>query len=201
MAYGYPKPLEALARALGRLPGVGPRTAARMAFWALRAPAEHVREISEALVAAREGVRPCRACGALAEGDRCAVCADPARDRATVCVVEHPQDVLAFERVGTFRGLYHVLGGAIAPLDGVHPEDLRIEPLVARVREGVVEVILATDPNTDGETTALYVADRIREAAPGVRITRLAHGLPVGGDLEYADALTLGKALEGRRSA
>lgn len=116
-----------------------------------------------------------------------------------ICVVETPQDVLAFERTGTYRGLYHVLGGAIAPLEGVHPEDLAIEPLLRRAKEGVAEVVLATDPNTEGEATALYVAERLREAAPGVKVTRIAHGLPVGGDLEYADALTLGKALEGRR--
>lgn len=199
IVHGHPKPLEDLVRALGRLPGVGPRSAARMAFWALRAPAEAVREIASALLAVRERVRPCATCGALTEDDPCPICADPGRDRSAICVVEEPADVVAFERAGTYRGLYHVLGGAIAPLDGVHPEDLRIESLLRRAQDAVAEVILATDPNVEGEATALYVAERLREAAPRVRVSRLAHGLPVGGDLEYADALTLGKALEGRR--
>jgi recombination protein RecR len=171
-----------------------------MAFWVLRAPDEAVREIADALLAARERVRPCATCGAFTEADPCPICADAGRDRSAICVVEAPADVIAFERAGTYRGLYHVLGGAIAPLDGVHPEDLRIEALLRRVEAGAVaEVILATDPNTEGEATALYVAERLREEAPRVRVSRLAHGLPVGGDLEYADALTLGKALEGRR--
>ncbi len=190
-------PVERLIDAFTRLPGIGPKTAARLAYFLLRAPDEVALELAEAIKALKERVHYCRRCFNVAEGDLCPICADPTRDQRTICVVEEPLDVVALERSGAYRGVYHVLHGVINPLENVGPEDLRIKELVERVRqEDVEEIILATNPNMEGEATAMYIA-RLLEPF-GVRITRLAHGLPVGGDLEYADQQTLARALEGR---
>jgi recombination protein RecR len=194
----YPEPVARLIEALQRLPGVGPKTAQRMTFFLLKRPIEEVRELADALVAVKERIVYCRTCFNVTDEDPCRVCADPARDGGMLCIVEEPNDLLAMERTGEFRGRYHVLLGALSPLDGVGPEDLKIRELLARLDAGgTTEVILATNPNVEGEATALYLAKLLRPL--GVRITRLARGLPVGGDLEYADQVTLSKALEGRR--
>jgi recombination protein RecR len=189
--------VENLVAQLTRLPGVGARTAQRLAFHILQRPAEEALALAGALTDVKERVRFCRECGNLTEEELCAICSDPRRDRSTICVVEQPVDVISLERTHEFRGLYHVLGGALSPLDGVDPSDLRIDELAQRIgANGVQEVVLATNPNMTGEATAAYVADRLRGQ---VRVTRLASGLPVGGDLEYADEVTLGRAFTGRR--
>jgi recombination protein RecR len=189
--------VQNLVAQLTRLPSVGTRTAHRLAFHLLRAPKEEALALAEAIVEVKERVRFCRECGNLTEDDVCAICADARRDRTLICVVEQPVDLISVERTAEYRGLYHVLGGALSPLDGVEPENLRIDELLRRVeRNGVEEVVLATNPNMTGEATAAYLADRLRGR---VRVTRLASGLPVGGDLEYADEVTLGRALAGRR--
>ena len=188
--------VENLVTQLTKLPSVGRRTAQRLAFHLLSAP-EDALELARAIEDVRMHVRFCRECGNLTEEELCGVCADARRDRTVICVVEQPVDVVSVERTGEFRGLYHVLGGALSPLDGVEPADLRIDGLLSRVeRDGVTEVVLATNPTMTGEATAAYLADRLRGK---VQVTRLASGLPVGGDLEYADEVTLGRALEGRR--
>jgi recombination protein RecR len=189
--------VENLVAQLTRLPGVGQRTAQRLAFHMLRVPKEEALALAAAIVEVKERVRFCRECGNLTEEELCAICTDQRRDHSLVCVVEQPADLVSIERTHEYRGLYHVLGGALSPLDGVDPEHLRIDELLGRVeRNGVVEVVLATNPNMTGEATAAYLADRLRGR---VRVTRLASGLPVGGDLEYADEVTLGRALSGRR--
>jgi recombination protein RecR len=189
--------VENLVAQLQRLPGVGARTAQRLAFHILQRPKDEVLALSAALAEVKERVRFCNECGNLTEDETCAICLDSRRDRALICVVEQPVDVVSLERTHEYRGLYHVLGGALSPLDGVEPGDLRIDELFGRVeRNGVQEVVLATNPNMTGEATAAYLADRLRGR---VRVTRLASGLPVGGDLEYADEVTLGRALSGRR--
>jgi recombination protein RecR len=189
--------IENLVAQLTRLPGVGTRTAHRLAFHLLRAPKDEALELAAALRDAKERVRFCSECGNWTEEETCEICRDVRRDRSLICVVEQPADVLSLERTHEYRGLYHVLGGALSPLDGVDPEDLRIDELLHRVEgDSVVEVVLATNPNTTGEATASFIADRLRDR---VRVTRLASGLPVGGDLEYADEVTLGRALSGRR--
>ena len=190
--------VDNLVAQLTRLPGIGTRTAQRLAFHLLAAPADEANAIGLAIADVKERVRPCRECGNLTEEELCAVCSDPRRDRTVICVVEQPVDVLSLERTHEYRGLYHVLGGALSPLDGVDPGDLRISLLVDRVQNGVEEVVLATNPTMTGEATAAYLADRLRDR---VAVTRLASGLPVGGDLEYADEVTLGRALAGRRPA
>jgi recombination protein RecR len=191
--------VENLVAQLTRLPGVGQRTAQRFAFHLLRTPKDEALELAAALTDAKERVRFCVDCGNWTEDETCEICRDSRRDRSVICVVEQPADVLSLERTHEYRGLYHVLGGALSPLDGVDPEDLRIDQLFRRVEgNGVVEVVLATNPNTTGEATASFIADRLRDR---VRVTRLASGLPVGGDLEYADEVTLGRALAGRREA
>jgi recombination protein RecR len=191
--------VENLVAQLTRLPGIGTRTAQRLAFHLLSTPQEEALALARAVEEVKERVRFCRECGNLTEDEVCAICVDPRRDRTVVCVVEQPVDVVSLERTHEFRGLYHVLGGALSPLDGVEPSDLRIEGLLRRVQQGEVEeVVLATNPNMTGEATAAYLADRLRDR---VRVTRLASGLPVGGDLEYADEVTLGRALAGRRPA
>jgi recombination protein RecR len=191
--------IDNLVAQLTRLPGVGTRTAHRLAFHLLRAPRDEALELASALQEAKERVRFCVDCGNWTEEETCEICRDARRDRSVICVVEQPADVLSLERTHEYRGLYHVLGGALSPLDGVDPEDLRIDELFRRVEsDGVVEVVLATNPNTTGEATASFLADRLRNR---VRVTRLASGLPVGGDLEYADEVTLGRALSGRREA
>ena len=189
--------VDNLIAQLSRLPGVGTRTAQRLAFHILSTRPEEALELARAIEDVKSRVRFCRECGNLTEDELCAVCSDQRRDRTIICVVEHPVDVVSVERTGEYRGLYHVLGGALSPLDGVEPADLRIDGLLARVAQnGVTEVVLATNPTMTGEATAAYVADRLREK---VQVTRLASGLPVGGDLEYADEVTLGRALAGRR--
>jgi recombination protein RecR len=189
--------VDNLVAQLTRLPGVGTRTAQRLAFHLLRVPVEEAIALASAIEEVKERVRFCRECGNLTEDDVCAICRDARRDHAVICVVEQPADLISIERTAEFRGLYHVLGGALSPLDGVEPEHLRIDELLRRVeRNGVEEVVLATNPNMTGEATAAFLADRLRGRA---RVTRLASGLPVGGDLEYADEVTLGRALAGRR--
>ena len=189
--------VENLVAQLTRLPGIGARTAQRLAFHILQKPPEEALALAAALTEVKERVRFCRECGNLTEEALCGICTDTRRDRSLICVVEQPVDVISLERTHEFRGLYHVLGGALSPIDGVDPSDLRIDELLGRVDEhGVQEVVLATNPNMTGEATAAFVADRLRGR---VRVTRLASGLPVGGDLEYADEVTLGRALTGRR--
>jgi len=189
--------IDNLVAQLTRLPGIGSRTAQRLAFHLLQVPKQEAQALAEAIQEVKERVRFCRECGNLTEEETCAICRDARRDHTVICVVEQPVDLLSVERTAEYRGLYHVLGGALSPLDGVEPEHLRIDELVARVsRNGVTEVVLATNPNMTGEATAAYLADRLRGR---VRVTRLASGLPVGGDLEYADEVTLGRALAGRR--
>ena len=189
--------VDNLVAQLTRLPGIGTRTAQRLAFHLLQVPKQEALALAEAIADVKERVRFCRECGNLTEEELCAICVDARRDRTTICVVEQPVDLVSLERTAEFRGLYHVLGGALSPLDGVEPEHLRIDELLHRVEaNGVVEVVLATNPNMTGEATAAYLADRLRGR---VRVTRLASGLPVGGDLEYADEVTLGRALSGRR--
>ena len=189
--------VQNLVAQLTRLPGVGQRTAQRLAFHILRAPKEEALALAAAIAEVKERVRFCRECGNLTEEEVCAICLDTRRDHSVICVVEQPVDLISVERTAEFRGLYHVLGGALSPIDGVDPSDLRIDELIQRVeRNGVEEVVVATNPNMTGEATAAYLADRLRGR---VRVTRLASGLPVGGDLEYADEVTLGRALAGRR--
>jgi recombination protein RecR len=193
-----PGSLTRLMDELGRLPGVGPKTAQRLSFYLLRAPRDSVERLAGALVELKARIRFCSECFFIAEGDRCAICQSPRRDASLLCVVEEPLDVLAIERTGEYHGRYHVLHGAISPIDGVGPGELKIAELVARLRrEPVVEVILATDPDMEGEATAAYLAEQL--APLRVRTSRLAHGLPVGGELEYADELTLARAFAGRR--
>jgi recombination protein RecR len=193
-------PLQRLVIELGKLPGVGQRTAQRLAFHILRASGEDAAALAEAIRDVKEKITLCEVCFNLAEGPRCTVCLDERRDAELICVVEEPGDVIPIERTHEYRGRYHVLGGALSPIDGVEPEDLKLAQLYARVDAGVREVILATNPTTTGEATALHVAAALHERAPDVSVTRLASGLPVGGDLEYADELTLGRAFVGRRA-
>ena len=191
--------VENLVTQLTKLPGIGRRSAQRLAFHILSTRPEDALELSRAIEEVKARVRFCRECGNLTEQEVCDVCTDARRDRSVICVVEQPVDVVSVERTGEYRGLYHVLGGALSPLDGVEPRDLRIDRLLERAGDGVVEeVVLATNPTMTGEATAAYLADRLRDR---VSVTRLASGLPVGGDLEYADEVTLGRALAGRRPA
>ena len=184
---------------LGRLPGVGPKSAQRIAFHLLAAEPADVRRLAEVLLEVKAKVRFCRVCGNVAEADECRICQDPRRDVSVICVVEEPKDVVAVERTREFRGRYHVLGGAISPIEGIGPDDLRVKELMTRLADGTVtELILATDPNLEGEATATYLARLVKPM--GLTVSRLASGLPVGGDLEYADEVTLGRAFEGRRS-
>jgi recombination protein RecR len=198
-------PIQDLIDELARLPGIGPKSAQRVAFHLLKVPANDVRRLADALVEAKEKVRLCRICFNLADGELCGYCADPRRDGSMICVVQEPPDVIALEKTREFRGLYHVLQGSISPIEGIGPEDLRVAELLERIRgtgapdeTRVEEIILATNPNIEGEATAMYLA---RLLIPiGLKVTRLASGLPVGGDLEYADEVTLGRAIEGRRA-
>jgi recombination protein RecR len=187
-----------LIEQLTRLPGIGEKTAGRLAFHILRADRQYAQDLADALVAVKDETRLCSVCFALTETDPCPICTDPGRVADAICVVEEPADLLAVERAREFRGRYHVLHGTLAPLDGIGPDELKIQPLMVRLRDGGVrEVILATNPTAEGEATALYLARLIKPL--GLRVTRIAHGIPVGGDLEYADVMTLGRALEGRR--
>ena len=198
MAY-YPEPVARLIDALQRLPGIGPKTAQRLTFFLLKRPVEEVRELSASLMAVKEQIGYCSTCFNVTDQDPCRICSDPARDNNLLCVVEEPNDLLAMERTGEYKGRYHVLLGALSPLDGVGPDDLKVRELLVRLDAGggTTEIILATNPNVEGEATALYLAKLLRPL--GLRVTRIARGLPVGGDLEYADQVTLSKALEGRR--
>ena len=191
-------PVARLVDEFHRLPGIGPKTAQRLAYYLIRMPEEQARSLAEAVLAVKEQVVLCSHCYNITEVDPCAICGDPARDRATVCVVEEPLDAVALERTDTYQGLYHVLHGVISPMNGIGPDQLKIQPLMERLRAGQVrEVILATNPNLEGEATAMYIN---RLVAPlGLSVTRPARGLPVGGDLEYADEVTLGRAIEGRQ--
>jgi recombination protein RecR len=194
----YEGPVQDLIDELGRLPGVGPKSAQRIAFHLLAADPGDVTRLVAALQRVKDEVRFCRVCGNVAEADECRICRDARRDLAVICVVEEPKDVVAIERTHEFHGRYHVLGGAISPIDGVGPDDLRVRELMVRLQDGsVTELILATDPNLEGEATATYLARLVKPM--GLRVTRLASGLPVGGDLEYADEITLGRAFSGRR--
>lgn len=196
----FAPPVNRLITELARLPGIGQRTAQRLAFHLLRVSDEDALPLADAIREVKETVGLCEACFNLAVGPRCRICEDERRDPATICVVEQPSDVIPIERTNEFSGRYHVLGGALSPIDGVDPEDLHMDELARRVGEGEVrEVVVATNATTTGEATALYIADLLRERSPEVAVTRLASGLPVGADLEYADEVTLGKALQGRR--
>ena len=196
--HGVAEPIQRLIEALERLPGIGPKSASRLAFYMLRMPEDQVQDLADAIATLKENIVYCSRCQNLSQTDPCAICSDPARDQHLVCVVEDPLDVVAIERTGAYKGLYHVLHGAINPVEGVGPEDLRVDALLERLeREPIEEVVIATNPNMEGEATAMYLARLLHPK--GVRVTRLARGLPVGGDLEYADEVTLSRALEGRR--
>jgi len=197
----YAPPVQRLITELSKLPGVGGRTAQRLAFHLLRASEDDALALAEAIREVKERIGLCEICFNLADGPTCRICADERREPDVICVVEEPSDVISIERTHEFRGRYHVLGGALSPIDGVDPEDLKISELYARVRDGGIrEVVIATNPTTTGEATSLHIAGGLREIAPDVSVTRLASGLPVGADLEYADELTLGRALSGRRA-
>jgi recombination protein RecR len=194
----YEGPIQDLVDELNRLPGIGPKSAQRRAFYIVKSQADDARRLADAITRAKDRTRFCRECFGVSEGELCRYCSDPSRDPTMVCVVEEPKDVTAVEKAGVVKGRYHVLGGAISPMQGIGPDDLRVQELLDRVgRNGVTEVILALNPNLEGNATAMYVAGLLKPL--GVRVTRLASGLPVGGDLEYADEITLGQALEGRR--
>ena len=198
MASTYTAPVQTLIDELGRLPGIGPKSAQRIAFHLLKIPADDVARLAHAITDAKARVRFCERCFNVAETALCPICNDDARDSSVVCVVEESRDIVAIERTGEFRGRYHVLLGAMSPLEGIGPEQLKIRELLTRIEpEGITEIIICTNPNTEGEVTAMYLARLLKPL--GLTITRIASGLPVGGDLEYADELTLGRALEGRR--
>ena len=197
----FSPPVNRLITELAKLPGIGQRTAQRLAFHILRVPEQEALGLAEAVKEVKERVGLCEVCFNLAEGPRCLICQDARRDQSVICVVEEPADVVPIERTNEYRGLYHVLGGALSPIDGVDPEDLKISELVQRVRDGdVSEVVIATNPTTSGEATGFFIAEALRALDKDVTVTRLASGLPVGADLEYADEITLGKALAGRRA-
>jgi len=197
MAY-YPEPVARLIEALQRLPGIGPKTAQRLTFFLLKRPTDEVASLADSLTQLKALIVHCQVCFNVTQEDPCRICRDPRRDGRLLCVVEEPNDLLALERTGEFRGRYHVLLGALSPLDGIGPEDLKVRELLSRLeREPVEEIILATNPSVEGEATAIYLGKLLKPFA--TRITRIARGLPVGGDLEYADEVTLSKALEGRR--
>jgi len=198
MANVYAPPVQELIDELGRLPGVGPKSAQRIAFYLLKAEKVDALRLAHAITEAKERVTFCQTCFNIAEGTECALCGDDRRDRSLLCVVEEPRDIVAVEKTQEFSGRYHVLQGAISPIEGIGPEQLRIKELLARLgAEGIAEVILCTNPNLEGEATAMYLSRLLQDL--DVKVTRIASGLPVGGDLEYADELTLGRALEGRR--
>ena len=194
----YARPVERLITELSKLPSIGPKSAQRIAFHIIRGRKDDALGLAEALKEVKERIKPCRRCFNLTEGEECEICRDARRDRSAICVVEDPYDIGPIERTNEYRGLYHVLGGALSPLDGIEPEDLRIAELVERIeKEGTKEIVIATNPNTTGEATAMFIAQEVRDLP--VRVTALASGLPVGGDLEYADEITLGRAFAGRR--
>jgi recombination protein RecR len=192
-----PAPIQLLTEALGRLPGIGPRSAERLALYIAQADSSAVKHLAQTLTEARERIRTCAICGALTETDPCTICSDTRRDAATLCLVEHPVDIFTMEKSGTYRGKYHVLGGKISPLNGIGPEDLRIAELEKRLGHGVTEVILALSTDVEGDATGFYLAKRL--TGKGAKVTRIAYGLPAGSGLEFADEVTLTRALEGRR--
>ena len=196
--YSAAEPVGKLVEEFHKLPGIGPKMAQRLTYYLVRMPEDEARSLAEAVLAVKERIVLCSTCYNITESDPCHLCSDPARDQSRICVVEEALDVLALERTGVYKGLFHVLHGVISPMNGIGPDDLRIQPLLGRLRDGAVtEVILATNPNLEGEATSMYIHKLISPL--GVRVTRLARGLPVGGDLEYADDVTLGRALEGRQ--
>jgi recombination protein RecR len=198
MIYRIPEPVERLANEFSRLPGIGPKSALRIALYIVKSEKNDASELASSIVKAKELIRHCSICGNLTEKDICTICSSSDRDRSVICVVENPQDVIAVESSGEFNGLYHVLMGSLSPLDGIGPGDLTIEKLIKRVKEDdVKEVILATDPNVEGEVTATYIKDLLKGIS--LKVTCLARGIPIGGNLEYADGVTLGRAIEGRR--
>lgn len=197
MSPRYPKPLARLVEELVRLPGIGPKTAQLLAFFLISQSPGEVESLAESMVEAKRRIRYCSQCFHLTEEDPCAICSDPKRNKKFICVVEEPRDVIAMERTKSFDGVYHVLHGSISPLEGIGPNQLKVKELVARIGPDVEEVVLATDPNVEGEATAMYLARLLKPI--GVKVTRMAHGMPVGSDLEYVDEVTLSKALEGRR--
>lgn len=194
----YAKPLSRLIGELSKLPGIGGKSAQRLAFHILSLEDEEAFHLADAIVEAKKNMKYCSICGNLTDVDPCAYCSDPSRDKSVICVVESPRDVSAMERIREFNGQYHVLHGAISPMDGIGPDDINLKQLIVRLQqEDIKEVILATNPNIEGEATAMYISRLIKPA--GIKVTRIAHGIPVGGDLEYADEVTLSKAMEGRR--
>lgn len=193
----FARPLSELIAQLERLPGIGPKSAQRLAFHVLRMPVDDVRRLAESLTRARESLRLCSTCQNVSEGETCEVCSDPRRDDSVICVVSEPRDIAAMERIHEYKGRYHVLHGLLSPMDGIGPEHLKVRELLERLRNDVAEVIVATNPTVEGDTTALYLARLIKPL--GVKVTRLAHGMPVGGELDYADTATLLSALEYRR--
>ncbi len=197
MAAAYPPSLTALIEEFEKLPGIGHKSAVRLAFHMMKVPEEKARRFAQAVLDARVSVRLCESCQNLTDERICSICSDPSRDRSTICVVESPKDLAAMEKTREYRGLYHVLHGALSPIDGVGPEDLKIKELMARLTPEVTEVIMATNPTVEGEATAMYLSRLVKPL--GVRATRIAHGIPVGGDIEFADEMTLARAMEGRR--
>ena len=195
----YPRALNKLINELGKLPGIGGKTAQRLAFHILSLSDYEAESLADAIVSAKKNLRYCSECGNLTDQDKCLICSDATRDRSVICVVETPQDVMAMERIREYRGLYHVLHGAISPAEGIGPNDINLKSLITRLQasDEVKEIIIATNPNIEGEATAMYISRLIKPA--GIKVTRIAHGIPVGGDLEYADEVTLLKAIEGRR--
>jgi recombination protein RecR len=194
----HSKSLQRLISALHRLPGIGPKSAQRLAFHILKSSRAEANELAQAILGAKEKMKSCSVCGNITDSDPCSICDDSTRDGSTICVVEQPQDIFVFEKMGEYKGTYHVLMGALSPLDGVGPDDLKIKELLTRIEQGKIrEVIIATNPNVEGEATSTYLSKVIKPL--GVKVTRLAQGMPMGGDLEYADEVTLSKALEGRR--
>ncbi|MBR7088706.1 MAG: recombination protein RecR [Mogibacterium sp.] len=195
----YPRPLNKLINELSKLPGIGGKTAQRLAFHILSLSDREAEALAEAIVSAKKNLRYCTECGNLTDQEKCLICSDPARDRSVICVVETPQDVMAMERIREYKGLYHVLHGAISPAEGIGPNDINLKSLITRLQanDDVREVIIATNPNIEGEATAMYISRLLKPA--GIKVTRIAHGIPVGGDLEYADEVTLLKAIEGSR--
>lgn len=193
----YPGPVGRLIGELSKLPGIGQKTARRLSFYLLGRSKKEVKDLAEAIIEAREKTKYCSVCNNLTEEDPCEYCTSEERDQSTICVVESPKDVIAMESTGEYNGLYHVLHGAISPMDGIGPDEIRIKNLLPRIKKGIDEVIVATDPNAEGDATAMYLAKLLKPLE--VEVTRIAHGLPVGGDLEFADEITLSKALEGRR--
>lgn len=193
----YPQPISRLIEEFSKLPGVGPKTAQRLAFHILNMDMADAEKLSNAIINAKKNIRYCSVCGNLTDSDPCLICKNTSRDSATICVVEEPKDVIAMEKTKEFKGIYHVLHGVISPLGGVGPDDIRIKELLARITPEIKEIIIATNPNVEGEATAMYIARLLKPL--GVKVTRIAHGIPVGADIEYADEVTLSKALEGRR--